>query len=68
MKNWFNRLLDPNDVPSSTSFIALITGISGVVIAIISSFIDVPNGVNLSTFMIGAGILEKGMQHFIKGK
>jgi hypothetical protein len=68
MKDWLNRLLDPDKQPSSTSLIALITGLTGVVLGIISTFIDVPNGLDMSKFMIGAGILEKGMQHIVHKK
>ena len=61
--NWFERLFDPEQSPSSTTLICLLAGISGIIIAIISSFIDVPNGVDVSKFLVITGVGGKVAQH-----
>ncbi len=68
MKDWLNRLMDSDSSPSSTTLICLMAGISGVLIAIISSFFEVSNGVELSKYLVAVGTGGKVLQGWGKNK
>jgi len=68
---WFDNLLDPSTTPSSTSLICLFAGVVGVMIAIISSFVNTSDGVELSKFLVIVGIggkLGQGLSRSVKNE
>lgn len=72
VKEWFDGLLDPDSNPSSSSLIAVLTGLTGIVMAIISIFLEtgesLETSIHMSKWLIGLSLGGKGLQHVTRRK
>lgn len=69
MKDWFDRLLNPEESPSSFTLISVLAGLIGLIIIIISTFeetLQTSETVETSRFLIRVGIGGKALQTVLK--
>ena len=69
MKDWFNNLLDPNESPSSFTLISVLAGVVGLILIIISTFVQTlqtSETVETSKFLIQMGLGGKALQTVLK--
>lgn len=71
MKDFIYKLLNPNESPSSTTLIAVLCGLTGIILSILSSLIETlqtPETLETSKWLIGYAVGTKGIQHLIRKK
>lgn len=72
MKEWINRLLDPDSNPSSASLIAVLSGLMGLIISIIAIAAEdvetINTSIHLSKWLLGLALGGKGLQHVTRNR
>ncbi len=69
MKDFMYKLLSPEENPSSASLIAILSGLTGVVISIlpfIFNTIETSKTIETSRWLIGFAVGGKSLQHMIR--
>jgi len=69
MKDWFDRLLNPEESPSSFTLISVLAGMVGLIIIIISTFIETlqtSETIETSKFLVRMGLGGKALQTVLK--